>query len=427
VNLTGGVAVAIPGLMLASAASYLLDQFKAERELLITAKLVTKHKQISQEEQQKLSHLASALRALSKRLEVNPDHKLPLMELGLIKRLVDAEVRPLASEIFKKLESSHQSFALSQLFKAAIKTRPRALALTLPLVSVIPRTIDWFGPVFGVVGVVGVMVALYFALRVGGWVFELAGFQNAVSYYVVTILAPLVTIFAAIVAFDILESRRMETAIFVVVSALLFSTVVGMAEVALRSADQNRSEVRNLENESVGSELALLSKRRRELANQIHGEVQSRLMNLVLQNEAGDRVGRQLVIAELQAIADLIDDGPNLDLSFEQSIAKLVATWDGFVQITVDESVQAMSRSQPDKNFALIEEAVTNAFKHGLATEVFVTLSGTNELVITDNGLGPKGGRPGLGSKILTSLGRGWSLRPGDSGGSVLRIELPRE
>lgn len=427
VNLTGGVAVAVPGLMLASASAYLLEQFSAERELLITAKWLGKQRQISHGEQRKLTALSADLRSLAERLESQPDREVPLMELALVKKLIDTAVRPLASDIFKRLDTSHQSFALSQLALAATKTRPRALALSLPLLAVIPRTVDWYGPVAGVVGVLGLMASVYVLIQLGGWAFEKVGFQNPLSYYAVTIFAPLASVFAAVLAFDVLQTTRVETAVFVVVSALLFSTAVGMADVAISSGSRNRSEVRSLSSNPQGSELALLTKRRRDLANQIHGEVQSRLMNLVLQSEAGESGGRQLVIAELRAIAELIDQGPNLDLGFDESIAKLIATWDGFVKIVIDPSVDSVSRAQPTVVFAVIEEAVTNAFKHGLATEVSVTLREKGELIISDNGLGPKGGRPGLGSKVLNSLSRDWALQPGLSGGSVLRVRLSRE
>lgn len=422
-NLIGGATSAITGLVLASASRYLLDEFKQERELLITAKFLEKLKQSSADNSQKLHRLSAQIRELIHKLESNPSKELPLMELGLIKKLIDSEVRPLATGIFNQLDKAHQSFAMRELAKSAIHSRPNAAAVSLGMLTVIPRTIDWFGVVIGTVSVFAISLMIYLLLKIGGWVFERFDFLNPSSFYSLNILVPQIAVFSMIYGFDVMQGNRLETVIYLAVVSAGFSTLVGMASIALNSANQISQSVKEITDSPIGMEYAVLDKQRRALANQVHGEVQSRLMNIVLQSDAGSEVQRDLAIRELANIADVIDRGPNQNLSFEEEIDRLIDTWGGFTKINIDNSIHQTAEDQKPTVFAIIEEGVANAFKHGLATEVWVSIN-NDELSIVDNGLGPKTNKPGVGTKILNSLSTDWDLSPHPNGGSFLRVKL---
>lgn len=422
-NLIGGATSAITGLLIASASRYLLDEFRQERELLITAKFLEKLKQSSADYSQKLHQLSARIRELINKLESNPSKELPLMELGLIKKLIDSEVRPLATGIFNQLDTAHQSFAMRELAKSAIHSRPNAAAVSLGMLTVIPRTIDWFGVVIGTVSVFAISLIIYLLLKIGGWVFERFDLLNPFSFYSLNILVPQIAVFSMIYGFDVMQGDRLETVIYLAVVSAGFSTLVGMASIALNSANQISQSVKEITDTPIGMEYAVLDKQRRALANQVHGEVQSRLMNIVLQSEAGSQVQRDLAIRELANIADVIERGPNQNLSFEEAIDRLIDTWGGFTKINIDNSIHQTAEDQKSTVFAIIEEGVANAFKHGLATEVWVSID-NNKLSIVDNGLGPKTNKPGVGTKILNSLSTDWDLSPHPNGGSFLRVKL---
>jgi two-component sensor histidine kinase len=76
--------------------------------------------------------------------------------------------------------------------------------------------------------------------------------------------------------------------------------------------------------------------------------------------------------------------------------------------------------------FYLIEEAVSNSFRHGLASQVTIELSVDPEpkLTVLDDGIGPVSGPAGLGSKVLDSAAISWTLSPGAQGGSELTVFL---
>ena len=422
-NLFGGATSAIGGLLLASASSYLLAEFKKERELLITAKLLDRLKQSSAGYSQKLEQLSKRIRDLVRKLEANPSKELPEMELGLIKKLIDSDVRPLATGIYNQLDKAHQSFALSQLAKTAIYSKPKAAATSAGMLVLMPRAMEWFGPLQGGLSIIVISLMIYAGLSVGGWFFEKINFLNPVSFFFLNILIPQVAVFSLIFGFDVMQGYRFETMLFFLISSSIFPTIVGMVSVALNSATDFKEDVRAVTSKELGVEYALLDKQRRALANQIHGEVQSRLMNIVLNSEAHRDIQRELAIKELVNIADLIDRGPNQNLDFEKSIQRLQNTWDGFTKIHFQPEVFDTEPAQQSVLFAIIEEGVANAFKHGLATEVSVSID-ANKLMIADNGLGPKTTKPGVGTKILNSVSSDWKLSAAENGGSVLEVSL---
>ena len=57
--------------------------------------------------------------------------------------------------------------------------------------------------------------------------------------------------------------------------------------------------------------------------------------------------------------------------------------------------------------------------------DVTTAADGGTVLVVTDDGSGPGGGAPGLGSAIIAQATRGrWTLVAGDEGGAVVRAEV---
>jgi signal transduction histidine kinase len=168
---------------------------------------------------------------------------------------------------------------------------------------------------------------------------------------------------------------------------------------------------------------AQMAKQRRALANQLHGEVQSRLMNLVLRTEASGGIEKELVIQELEKISEVIARGPSKDENLSDSLERLKSTWSGFAEVVIHFEPTEVSEQISKTLFDLIEEGVSNAFRHGSANRVDVYFDNPI-LTITDNGIGPTNGHLGIGSKIFDNASINWSITPGALGGTELRLEL---
>jgi len=74
----------------------------------------------------------------------------------------------------------------------------------------------------------------------------------------------------------------------------------------------------------------------------------------------------------------------------------------------------------------VVEEGLSNAIRHGGAKQIEVRVTGGQPgsafgadgvvVVIEDNGNGPGGGEPGLGSSLLDSVSQTWELEATGSG-----------
>lgn len=106
------------------------------------------------------------------------------------------------------------------------------------------------------------------------------------------------------------------------------------------------------------------------------------------------------------------------------AIEALADTWKGFVEINADLSGVPRGLGDRELLVAFIEERTSNSVRNGLATEVTFSFPNPHSLVVLDNGMGPKNGRPGLGTKLLDASSKSWSLTPREQGGSRLSVNL---
>lgn len=189
--------------------------------------------------------------------------------------------------------------------------------------------------------------------------------------------------------------------------------VVGMFAVAIDEFGDLKTELAGLSEGEINEEAqsSLRSIRNRELANLLHSKTQNHLLAQAVRIEAGGDIRAELL--ELRA---LLDNLPQSELS-DPSLAEVLSRWDGILEIetSLDRELNAIE-------IRLIEEAISNAYRHGLATKVEILLSGKS-LTIADNGLGQTTGKPGLGSALYSSVAS-WEIRTRPVGGAQLVLKL---
>jgi len=175
----------------------------------------------------------------------------------------------------------------------------------------------------------------------------------------------------------------------------------------------------------------------RALAEDVHGTMQSRLLATAFAiDEAAatndDEAFRAALASARAALqgAERTPGRPPHDLA--GSLEQVASLWKGFieVQVVVDPSVPPVDPATVDDIARVVGEALANAHKHGMATQVRVVVAqeeGTLRITATDDGHGPAGGVPGLGSAWLDFIAPGaWSLGPRPDGpGATLQVTLP--
>ena len=224
---------------------------------------------------------------------------------------------------------------------------------------------------------------------------------------------------------------------FVVIVSLLVVVLVNAAMASQLSQetiiDRLHATVDATETEARARNRELV-RASRTLARYVHGTLQSRLLASALAIEQAERIGnpagfdRALEQARDALLMPELLPPPATDLS--SAIAQATALWQGIATITVQiaQPLPSIPASRIAEICTIIEEGVANAMRHGSATAVEITLTprddGNIALTIVDDGVGPAGGSPGLGSTIFNQASTmPWTLTPRTSGsGSVLEV-----
>jgi signal transduction histidine kinase len=242
------------------------------------------------------------------------------------------------------------------------------------------------------------------------WVFSLA---TAVSMYAVLVTLPVPRTDEYVIATTALSALWGFASIFLAgwmkIADELFSSE--LEDLTKRSAGVSE-KLRWLEThvEAVN----------RELAKYLHGVVQSRLMAYAMQIEnqakSGNRKGVESSIEELRLIFEKpLSTFQFQSLDLDAELSSIAAGWQGVVEVSFDTEEASHNPSATLSTAQLVTEGVANAFKHGQATKVSVTIkdrSDTRTIEISDNGHSLGDSKPGLGMTIISSITQGnYSLR----------------
>lgn len=192
-------------------------------------------------------------------------------------------------------------------------------------------------------------------------------------------------------------------------------------------------------NASLRQELWL---NRRRTASVLHGPVQAALFASAIKLSQEQKPTSELVVEverDIAAALEKLNNPSNLEgESISDLLNQIVDIWSDAAKISIEipSELEAAIARQPLASEALIEisrEFITNAIKHGKASEVLLSVSKVDDLRIAieviDDGQGlPPGAKPGFGSKLLTELSLSWSqLRSGDETVSYAEIVLGQE
>lgn len=98
-----------------------------------------------------------------------------------------------------------------------------------------------------------------------------------------------------------------------------------------------------------------------------------------------------------------------------EQLEHTISLWSGLcaVRLTVAPDLVEMRGPRAHDVCRVVEEAINNAITHGEASEVGVTVEESGDAVIvdvSDDGVGPRDGDPGLGSTLLDSICDSWEL-----------------
>lgn len=204
---------------------------------------------------------------------------------------------------------------------------------------------------------------------------------------------------------------------------------IGQIRQTQRYASQQKAREVNEQLELLNSQARReLWLNRRRIATVLHGPVQAALYASAMRLAQSSRPSKKLIQSVNQDLADALDvlkfDSLE-ETDLRDVMSQITEVWSGTCEIysNISKAVYQVTKKNPLVGEAVTEvlrEAVSNAIKHGSATEIEIEAKVTAKLVvisIVNNGKSPVNSRGnGFGSKLYSELTHTWQLeRTADS------------
>ena len=362
-----------------------------------------------------------------------------------LRETADATIRPLSHRLWEATERQYPRPALGRVFTRLVLYQHFAVLATMTILAIgyLPAGAYRLGLPVGLLATLlmtagaGAILTVANALMRHIWhgrpVIFVAAFV-VVELYAIAYLALL----AGVVGdrFSV-NAEVLGGALAVGVSVLLpaaFACLNDMREEVLDRfrLDTDQARVRQLAN---AQQLARIT---RQAARDLHGSVQTRLISCAVAIEQASRSGDvsqfrhalELSIAILDA--PLPEQDQDASANLRDAIAEMCSPWEGLCRFSVEADADVLAIQGPIAMAGgrIVEEAVANACRHGLAESIAIRVTRVAgpalRFEVEDDGSGPMGGGPGLGTAMLAGLSRGRvALEPAPSGGARLTVLLP--
>jgi hypothetical protein len=361
------------------------------------------------------------------------------------------EIRPLSHEIWQREQEHIPDFTLGSLMSVGLGS-PTFVVLPVVLGYAIlmgPSQLAEYGLVggLGALALQSIIIALGLnlarVLRPRGkwWGISLFAITNAVVTATIAIVTT--TLFGAIPHYLPLQAAL--GAFQVLVTLTLITSVFDLSRRTHKAVEEDLLRL----SPGLGTDelkRAQQSRDNRDLAQLLHSQVQNvflaksiqltREMKSVTLNETdrGNLLEQNLLDLEAYLRGLVSPQNVPSPLSLADRANSVVESWSAVLEITFERDSQthlAFLGLSPDVLLGLINEGISNAVRHGLASRVLITATAHPDsatIAFDDDGVGPRHGSPGLGSHLFTAIPHSsWQLtRSSLLGGARLGIQLHR-
>ncbi len=356
---------------------------------------------------------------------------------ALIRDIVQTGLRPITHRLWADEDKKQTNFSLRDLSRVAIVSHP---FVAWPVALIL--FLGTLGPYIAASGwSQGFTRSVLTAVSIGAvyGAFRLIKTKSVPMAWLVYVFAHLVLAVLIVLLskalFGDLSGFTDVSAFFVLYiwilqTGYMTSFVVGAMATHFQMREQLEALSKNLGlDRRVIQARALLAKR--DIANYLHSELQNNLLAIALKVEAGD-ANMWAVSEELGEIQKLLNSGASPETTDDRSLhiqlSELAERWAGFVQVSVYCAFDMKGKAMKRQVVLVVSEGISNAIRHGLASSVSVRIAKTKagiSVELFDDGIGPKTGQAGLGSKFFESVsGSNWSIDPRPEGGSILRVVI---
>ena len=433
-----------------------LEEFRVKRAELIAEQILLESKELQSQEvisamsAQLRSSIESDLSVLLDDVKKSMDEKSVNTDSWQLladdlRTTARETVRDMSHRLWERPSSSFKDITLVDVGKAMITTSAFPLMYILPilLASAIPVNLNDHGsnelPIrLLVLAFTTSLIYLSATWAIKTW--SEYKYQIYISALFLAALAPPLT--ALLMFGDIVDQKFVGVSITIAIWLPLLTITCGLIDTSLKQRQEildglqaqiDRSRIRTI---SENNETVRLSS---DMAKYLHGNLQSRLMASALAIEmAGNAQDSNALLTEIekakQSIQTPFDQFTSNELAtVSVELSRLMVMWEGILstELVLASSDEEVSKIDTRNIIHVVEEAFSNALRHGRATEATILLIPTNSgisLTVIDNGIGPRDGSPGLGSSLFNSIaGSNWSLTRGPDGvGTQLNLQITK-
>jgi hypothetical protein len=228
---------------------------------------------------------------------------------------------------------------------------------------------------------------------------------------------------------------------FAIISGIIGPVLLLQLTVRTEKRNEIENQIKD-DLDSIAKENALFAQKlwvfRRRWLLILHGNVQSALTAALtrLQNaKQVDGVLIELVKQDLDRAEKAVDSSLHDSINLMNEVTELQHLWAGICEVKVsisERAKRALVRSD-DTSFCvneILKEAVSNAVRHGDATEAKVSIDRIDDdllrIEVSNNGTPPRKGEntQGIGSELMDEICLNWSLE-GNRNQVLLVAELP--
>jgi signal transduction histidine kinase len=344
--------------------------------------------------------------------------------------IVESDLRPLSHTIWQEQNAKYTDFSIRDLAKIAMQEHrfPVILLSAAFTFSSLPFLISQAGVGEGffrlalVLGLIVLILGGATRLRT-----ERPGQGIIVFWAAILSLCIAIEVVSTALVGPLQPGRALT---FGIIDFLFFAPVAlifGCIRVALASKTAIRAQLAPfMGTAGIDRHRAIMSLQyNRDMAQYLHSQVQNRMLASALRIEQSSLSGAPIDLkAELRSITEVLQQarasvGTPEDRieTLEQELNVLSQAWLKTIDLRFDlaGSVSTWPPRTVSSVSRLLDEVITNAVRHGLATEVDISIQSVraDEIVIVslDNGTFSRPGPPGLGSALYTTMaGTDWSL-----------------
>lgn len=396
------------------------------------------------------SELEPAFRVIDERLAFEQEFAKEHVDTAaaqVLRDLADSSVRPLSRLLNERSAALSSRFGPIAFVAGVARNQPFRPAVVSGLFALTVVLERWTrdGPVVALAaGVLG--VALIFMILASGNRLMRAFPQRHATIFLATFavlqIPTYVTELAAGASITPLYLAHVLVGIFL--SACVIWVTSGIGEWRAPQAELLRVYARELESARIDVlvQTEVIASIAKDAARMLHGSVQSKLAACALAidraalthdvesyaaaiEQARTVLSSPLMITEYAGVAATLQDEVNARAQLWQGLAD--------ISVLVSPEIKLVTGAPARAVGEVVEEGLCNSIRHGNAGAIAVQvdfldegLSSCLRIRVVDDGCGPAGGRPGLGSALLDDLCAGrWERSAAPGGGCVLDASIP--